>query len=143
ELTYLSNYYNLGFYTGDAATPSAANLRMFVSQAGGVGIGTNSPTAFKLQVAGNVGPSSTNAYDLGSSSYYWRKLYANNVSSTAVDALNYVSSTKFIAGSGTNSNPAYGFSAQSGTGLYYAASTLNFSISNTVRLGVSASGALA
>jgi len=68
--------------------------------AGQLGIGVVNPTStFKIQVAGNIGPSSTNAYDLGSSSYYWRRLYANNlnisnVSTTRLDATDYVSSSR-------------------------------------------------
>lgn len=46
---------------------------------GNVGIGTTSPSNFKLQAAGNVGPDANNTYDLGSSSYKWRNLYVNNI----------------------------------------------------------------
>ncbi|MCM2339341.1 MAG: DUF5011 domain-containing protein [Burkholderiales bacterium] len=42
---------------------------------GNIGIGTASPTAFKLQVAGSVGPNVDNSYDLGSSGARWRNLY--------------------------------------------------------------------
>ncbi|MBC7073792.1 hypothetical protein H5T58_00120 [Candidatus Parcubacteria bacterium] len=42
---------------------------------GNVGIGTSNPSSFKLQVAGNVGPDSDNAYDLGSSDLRWRSLF--------------------------------------------------------------------
>ena len=42
---------------------------------GNVGIGVNSPTSFKLQVAGHVGPNADDQYDLGSNSLRWRDLY--------------------------------------------------------------------
>ncbi len=60
---------------------------------------------FKLTIDGHTGPSSTNAYDLGSASYRWRNLYASNgvftsVSTTNIDALGYVSTTDlYINGS--------------------------------------------
>jgi hypothetical protein len=70
-----------------------------------IGIGVPSPYAFKLTIDGHTGPSSTNAYDLGSSALRWRNLYASNgifanVSSTNIDALGYVSTTNlYVNGS--------------------------------------------
>ena len=43
---------------------------------GNVGIGNINPSLFKLQVTGNVGPSTNNLYDLGSSAYRWNSTYA-------------------------------------------------------------------
>lgn len=40
-----------------------------------VGIGTDTPASFKLQIAGSVGPDSNDTYDLGSDSLRWRDLY--------------------------------------------------------------------
>ena len=48
---------------------------------GSVGIGTTNPTS-KLQVAGDVTPSVTNTYDLGTTSLKWRKIYANSIEGT-------------------------------------------------------------
>ncbi|MGE3802177.1 MAG: tail fiber domain-containing protein, partial [Candidatus Kapaibacterium sp.] len=56
---------------------------------GNLGIGSPSPTAFKLQVNGNIGPEVDDAYDLGSSSLRWRDLYLGptslHISSTATE----------------------------------------------------------
>ncbi|MDD2786171.1 MAG: hypothetical protein PHS79_04780 [Patescibacteria group bacterium] len=84
-----------------------------IDQNGNVGIGTTSTAIFKLQVAGNVGPSSTNAYDLGSSTYKWRNLFTTYASTTNLLATGYVSTTALyingtqftgvgITGSGTD-----------------------------------------
>ena len=61
----LTNRYSI--YSSDASSP--------MYHAGSVGIGTTNPTS-KLQVAGNVTPSATNTYDLGTSSLGWNKVYA-------------------------------------------------------------------
>ncbi|KPJ85734.1 hypothetical protein AMJ57_01960 [Parcubacteria bacterium SG8_24] len=43
--------------------------------AGNVGIGTATPTTFELEMAGDIGPSADDTYDLGSSARRWRDLY--------------------------------------------------------------------
>jgi Chaperone of endosialidase len=48
-----------------------------ITQNGNVGIGTTSPTSFKLQVKGDVGPDANNTYVLGSASLAWGCLYYN------------------------------------------------------------------
>ncbi|MCK9212379.1 MAG: hypothetical protein M0P61_16180, partial [Ignavibacteriaceae bacterium] len=53
-------------------------------------------TTKPIRVAGvsstaSILPTVTNSYDLGSSSAYWRKLFATNVSSTNIDVSNYIS----------------------------------------------------
>ena len=61
------------------ATPSwtwAVNIN---NTNGNVGIGSTSPTTFKLEVAGNIGPDADNTRDLGSSSRYYANIYANNI----------------------------------------------------------------
>ncbi len=52
--------------------------RMRIDAAGNVGIGTVTPTSFKLEVAGNVGPEADNTRDLGSASRRWANIYATN-----------------------------------------------------------------
>lgn len=44
---------------------------------GNVGIGTTSPDTFKLQIAGNVGPNTDDAYNLGAAGSDWGCLYYN------------------------------------------------------------------
>ncbi len=48
---------------------------LYINSAGNVGIGTATPGSFKLQVTGNVGPSTDNTYDLGSSALRWKTLH--------------------------------------------------------------------
>ncbi len=62
-----------------------------------------------LVTYGNANPGTNNLYDLGTSSLYWRKLYATNVSSTNIDAVGYVSSAKLYAGVGSASAPSMSF----------------------------------
>ncbi|MHB8831328.1 MAG: tail fiber domain-containing protein [Patescibacteria group bacterium] len=98
------------------------NSALVINPDGNVGIGVDSPSVFKLQVAGNVGPSSTNAYELGGTASYWRRLYATNVSSSRIDALTYVSSTKFYASPGTQATPSFTFHGDTDTGFYLGGS---------------------
>jgi hypothetical protein len=65
----------------------AGSVAMSIARTGGnIGIGTDNPSSFKLQVVGNVGPQTTLAYDLGSPSRYWQNLYAGTVNATSVNA---------------------------------------------------------
>ncbi|MDD5726348.1 MAG: hypothetical protein PHC53_02955 [Patescibacteria group bacterium] len=65
--------------------------------------GASSPISFytggairsKIDASG-FSPGANNTYDLGTSSLYWRKLFVKNVSSTNIDALGYVSTTKLL-----------------------------------------------
>ncbi|MHB8830498.1 MAG: Kelch repeat-containing protein [Patescibacteria group bacterium] len=125
---------NSGGYSADLAfsVTNASTLSevMRITGASNVGIGTTSPL-FKLQVAGNVGPSSTNSYDLGSTTYKWNHLYARYASNTAIDASDYVSSTKIIAGKGSVSAPSFTFRGDTDTGIYNANSSINFITNGT------------
>lgn len=49
--------------------------RLVIAAAGNIGIGTDNPATFKLQVAGAVGPHADNTYDLGSAALSWKDLY--------------------------------------------------------------------
>ena len=54
---------------------NGANTGLIVLGNGNVGLGTASPSSFRLQVAGHVGPETNDTYDLGSDSLRWRDLY--------------------------------------------------------------------
>lgn len=49
--------------------------RMRITSDGSVGIGTDTPNNFLLQIAGDLGPDADDAYDLGSATQRWRSLY--------------------------------------------------------------------
>ncbi|MCD6412162.1 phage tail tape measure protein, partial [bacterium] len=69
--TSTSDFLNIGgliFGTGLSREPNTL-------ASGNVGIGVSNP-AYKLQVAGDIVPSSDNAYDLGKSNLRWAHLYA-------------------------------------------------------------------
>jgi hypothetical protein len=56
------------------------NYRLVINgTTGNVGISTASPTNFKLQVAGNIGPDANATYDLGSSANFFANAYVNNL----------------------------------------------------------------
>ena len=56
---------------------------------GNVGIGSTTPTSFKLEVAGNIGPDATSSRDLGSASRFWNNLYVNNIIAPATGVNGY------------------------------------------------------
>ena len=68
--------YTIGTWDGSTATE-----RFTILPGGNVGIGTNAPNNFKLQVAGNVGPNATNTYDLGSAENYWATIHYHTLTS--------------------------------------------------------------
>lgn len=49
-----------------------------VSSTGNVGIGTTNPSNFKLEVAGNVGPSANTMYNLGSTALRWGCIWTSD-----------------------------------------------------------------
>ncbi len=55
------------------------NEKIRITPSGSMGVGTASPTVFKLQVAGNIGPDADAAYSLGSSAYRWTDVYGQNL----------------------------------------------------------------
>ena len=62
------------------------------------GNATDTPAIFNSYIKSNFIPYTDNVYTLGTNSYRWKNLYATNVSSTNIDALNYVSTTKLYIG---------------------------------------------
>lgn len=57
---------------------NSATFAAIIDSTGNVGIGNSSP-GDKLVVAGNVTPSASNTYDLGSSTLRWRNIYTNDL----------------------------------------------------------------
>ena len=70
----------LGTFEQVATSPNVTN-KMIVTGIGSVGIGTINPTS-KLQVAGDVTPSVTNTYDLGTLSLKWKDIHATTFNGT-------------------------------------------------------------
>jgi|GEM_PF-6282172 len=52
---------------------------IYNTNTGNVGVGTNNPNTFKLQIGGDVGPDVDNNYSLGSPTMRWKNLYASQV----------------------------------------------------------------
>ncbi len=52
------------------------NGGLYISSSGDVGVGLV-PSGFKMQIAGNTGPTAANSYDLGSVAMPWRNIYAS------------------------------------------------------------------
>ncbi len=64
----------VGFFNSNGDLTGSNNL-FWDNSSGALGIGTNDPNSFTLQVAGSIGPDANDIYDLGSSSRRWRDLY--------------------------------------------------------------------
>ena len=67
-----------------------------VVDGGNVGIGVSAPANFKLEIAGNIGPSTDSTYDLGSNATRWANAYFDDIAVT-----NTVTATNF---NGTTAN---------------------------------------
>ncbi len=68
--------------TGPIQLSPNGNTGLYINAGGNVGIGTNNPSTFTLQVAGSVGPNATDTYNLGSVSLEWNNLYVKNLISS-------------------------------------------------------------
>jgi parallel beta-helix repeat protein len=64
----------VGFFNSSGDLTGSNNL-YWNNSSGNLGIGTDDPDSFTLQVAGSIGPDTDDTYDLGSSSRRWRDLY--------------------------------------------------------------------
>jgi hypothetical protein len=60
--------------------------RLTVQSGGNVGIGTSTPSTFKLEVGGAIGPTTDNTFDFGSAGKRWVNLYASNGTVQTSDA---------------------------------------------------------
>ena len=53
--------------------------QMVIAKNGNIGIRTNTPNMFQLEISGSIGPSIQGSYDLGSKARSWDTLYTNKV----------------------------------------------------------------
>ena len=98
---------------------------------GNVGIGTTSPSTFKLQVAGSVGPNANGVSDLGSNALSWHDLWLSD--GVYVGGSQLITSARNITNLGgsiwtTDANTAFGVSL--------GASPSRFNIATTGRVGI-------
>jgi len=67
---------------GGASLSTSGNV-LLASLQGNVGIGSSvTPSSFKVQVAGGIGPNADNTYNLGSAAARWASLFTTNASTT-------------------------------------------------------------
>ncbi|MBP7768374.1 hypothetical protein KA082_00870 [Candidatus Woesebacteria bacterium] len=84
---YTSNFHmdNTGLRIGhnsgsrDIEFQTSSTTRMTIAGGGNVGIGVTTPTNFKLQLTGDIGPTTTAAHDLGSATYKWNNIYGTTI----------------------------------------------------------------
>jgi hypothetical protein len=85
-----------------------------------IGIGTGTPTSFKLEVKGNVGPSADGTFNLGSNTKKWNKIFVNTINATTL-------STSLTAGSVIFAGTT-GELAQDNTNFFWNNTTKKFGI---------------
>ncbi|MHB8871688.1 MAG: beta strand repeat-containing protein, partial [Candidatus Doudnabacteria bacterium] len=115
-----------GYFSGSGGTTnygvySNAGTNYF---SGSTGIGTTTPTTFKLEVAGNIGPEADNTRDLGSPARRFANVYATNVNIASLTQ----GSVLFAGASGVIS--------QDNTNLFFD------DTNNTIGIGTTRTGAI-
>ncbi len=65
----------------------AATNALYVNASGNVGLGTATPTTFKLEVAGNIGPEADNTRDLGSTGRRFLNVFASNLDTVSAGTI--------------------------------------------------------
>ncbi|QQG44291.1 MAG: hypothetical protein HYW86_05560, partial [Candidatus Roizmanbacteria bacterium] len=115
---------------------------MRISNTGNVGIGTTDPSSFKLEIAGDVGPSADNTYDLGSTAKSWQDLYlTGNLCFDDTDCINGSS----VGGGWQDLGTAVALITQTDNVYPSAASNPSLSVNsnnfNNPRVGIGANGA--
>ncbi len=58
-------------------TGGSSSDRIYISDSGNVGINTNHPAAFRLEVSGDIGPDLSRAFNLGSPTRVWKDVFAD------------------------------------------------------------------
>ena len=95
---------------------------------GSVGIGTTTPTNFKLQVAGHVGPEADSTYDLGSSSIRWANGYFDTLYGDGSNLTNVTASGVAFSGLSSGTNTTAAMVVGAGASLNYTSTgTINAS----------------
>jgi hypothetical protein len=147
-------FVNNGMYVGAGGLYSQGELSVYSTS-------TFSNIALSGRVNSNLLPYITDTYSLGNSSYRWKNLNVQNVSSTNIDALGYVSTTNLYIGGtpldlsnyfaqngnswgatavlGTNDSNSLSFETNNTTWATFA-STGAFSLTGPQDTGVNASG---
>ena len=120
-----------GYFTATSGTTnfgvySAAGTNYFN---GNVGIGTATPTTFKLEVAGSIGPEADNTRDLGSSGRRFANVYGTTINSTNVNISSLTQGSMLFAG-------ASGAISQDNANLFFD------DTNNTVGVGTTRTGAI-
>jgi hypothetical protein len=78
---------------------NGSSIVFTIINGGNVGIGTTSPSTFKLETAGSIGPSVDNTYDLGSSGRRWANIYGTNIYGN-ITPTGFTQGSVIFAGSG-------------------------------------------
>ena len=125
---------------GSGATGAIPNRLALLNDAGteyvsfngvnqSVGIGTTTPTTFKLEVAGSIGPEADNTRDLGSSGRRFANVYGTTINSTNVNISAMTQGSVLFAG-------ASGAVSQDNTNLFFD------DTNNTIGIGTTRTGAI-
>ncbi len=125
--------------------------RMRIDSNGNVGIGTATPSSFKLEIAGNIGPDGDLTRDLGSASKRWNNLYVGTVvgGATSSGNINPSADNTYDLGTtslrwrkvevGPGSLELTSTTGTSGAGANYTLGKLEFA-TNNLKLSTSAVG---
>ncbi len=124
----------LNLQTGASSTVSPLRIRagsteaLFVNSSGNVGIGSTTPTSFKLQVAGHIGPETDSTYDLGSNDIRWANGYFDTLYGNGSNLTNVTASSVPFSGISGGTNTTAAMVVGAGASLNYTSTgTINAS----------------
>lgn len=103
--------------TTDITTVSNENLAIVPNGTGRVGIGLSNPSVFKLEVAGNVGPSVDSTYDLGTTAVRWANGYFDTLYGDGSNLTGVTASGVSFANISTGTNSTATMTLASGSAL--------------------------